>query len=429
MAETVVVEERVYLYKRTDSKKWWMRYRLEAGNWARETTKEENFEAAKEVAFEAYRDVQYLKKKGVKFQVKGKKVIKFTDVLDAYIQKLKEDNAAGVGKAIYKTYIGVAENWLEPFFRGKALHEVDEDLIDHFEDSRRKKLGREPAKSTINSHNCVLRAIFQHARRKKYILVQDIPVFTAKNKGVKAENRARFMDQEIENLRRFMLKWYREDGQFITKYKRELLYYYVQFLLASGVRPGEETAHIKWKHVDVNWLNTYDKKNYVRIEMPNRKTNKSGYILLPLESQGFLSQLKALTKQGDDEDLIFCMPDGKAPIGFSQMFATCLEEADLRYNKIDQGRSLYSLRYYYATNRILKEKVDWVVLADQMGTSVSMLERFYVELKKEMEAGQLALSHNILDLNKITQDINTVDLSDVDEGTKAKILELLKASK
>ena len=54
-----------------------------------------------------------------------------------------------------------------------------------------------------------------------------------------------------------------------------------------------------------------------------------------------------------------------------------------------KARSLYSLRHYYATQRIL-EGVSFGQLANQMGTSVSMIERHYSHLKPLMIAEQLA---------------------------------------
>ena len=84
------------------------------------------------------------------------------------------------------------------------------------------------------------------------------------------------------------------------------------------------------------------------------------------------------------------MRDGTQPYNLVNSFADCLEACDLsKSDKDGKDRSLYSLRHYYATQRIL-EGVSFGQLANQMGTSVLMIERHYSHLKPLMIAEQLA---------------------------------------
>ena len=41
------------------------------------------------------------------------------------------------------------------------------------------------------------------------------------------------------------------------------------------------------------------------------------------------------------------------------------------------NRSLYSLRHYYATRKIRDDEISVYLLAQQMGTSVKMIEQYY----------------------------------------------------
>jgi integrase len=57
-----------------------------------------------------------------------------------------------------------------------------------------------------------------------------------------------------------------------------------------------------------------------------------------------------------------------------------------------QNRTLYSLRYTYATFALLNDGMDIHALAVQMGTSIGMIERHYSHLtprlKKDMLTGK-----------------------------------------
>jgi hypothetical protein len=78
------------------------------------------------------------------------------------------------------------------------------------------------------------------------------------------------------------------------------------------------------------------------------------------------------------------------PYNLIHTFADCLIAAGRsKGDKDGRDRSLYSLRHYYATQRIL-EGVSFGQLANQMGTSVLMIERHYSHLKPLMIAEQLA---------------------------------------
>ena len=109
-----------------------------------------------------------------------------------------------------------------------------------------------------------------------------------------------------------------------------------------------------------------------------------------LNVKGWLEELKELTGRTDKEDLLFCMPDGSPMKDFPHMFQLLLEQADMRYNAAGQPRVLYSLRHMYATMRVRKG-LSYHVLADQMGTSVEMIERHYSHVKNEEYAVPLAI--------------------------------------
>ena len=62
--------------------------------------------------------------------------------------------------------------------------------------------------------------------------------------------------------------------------------------------------------------------------------------------------------------------------------------AELGYDHLGRQRDAYSLRHYYATQRLLS-RVSVYTLAENMGTSVAMIEKHYGHLKPELAADEL----------------------------------------
>ena len=88
---------------------------------------------------------------------------------------------------------------------------------------------------------------------------------------------------------------------------------------------------------------------------------------------------------------VLSLPDG-TPIKndyFRQLFRKALEECGLLFDEIDRQRSLYSCRHTYATDQLLYQKVSVYTLAEQMGTSVLMIERHYGHLTPEQAVDEL----------------------------------------
>ena len=80
--------------------------------------------------------------------------------------------------------------------------------------------------------------------------------------------------------------------------------------------------------------------------------------------------------------------EGKPIRSFRKGFDSMLDYCDLTYDTNGNKRSLYSLRHFYATQR-LSEEVSPFLLARQMGTSVEMLERFYGHVVTSLVAKEI----------------------------------------
>jgi hypothetical protein len=87
---------------------------------------------------------------------------------------------------------------------------------------------------------------------------------------------------------------------------------------------------------------------------------------------------------------LFRLSDGSVPDNWNKPFRQWLEDSELLNCPVTgKERSLYSLRHYYATQRLL-EGIPIHDLAEQMGTSVLMITKHYSHLTPLMKAKQFA---------------------------------------
>ena len=103
-------------------------------------------------------------------------------------------------QAIYRTYFGLLSRWVQPYFNKFQLKDIGAQTLVDYYDWFEKKLGRRPAKSTINHHNTVIRAVFDRAANDKIINRGDIPKITIKGHGRANNRRPHFDIEEVERM-------------------------------------------------------------------------------------------------------------------------------------------------------------------------------------------------------------------------------------
>jgi hypothetical protein len=97
----------------------------------------------------------------------------------------------------------------------------------------------------------------------------------------------------------------------------------------------------------------------------------------PASVAGYIERIRAIAKVKGPDDNVFTSHSGKpAKTLYNNIIEEMLEYAKLRLGPSGIPRSTYSFRHTYATFR-LSEGVDVYFLAQQMGTSVKMIEDHY----------------------------------------------------
>ena len=119
-----ILENKVTLYNRGGGSIWHARIKLKTGEWWRFSTKQTDFEEAKEVALKEYYTTDYKHKHNL-----PKNTRKFKSVANYSIKRMEDELAHGGGKSVFKDYIRVINDYLIPFFGKYDIASISMELL------------------------------------------------------------------------------------------------------------------------------------------------------------------------------------------------------------------------------------------------------------------------------------------------------------
>ena len=390
--ETVVVKpELIRLVRRGDSKKWQVHYKLDAlKTWFRRSTNTADVKEATRIA-------ERLWMKATFDQEDGRPVIsrRFKPVAEVVLRRLDAEILAATAKPSARDYVSAIRLYLIPFYGNYNIDGIKPAVISEFHVWRRERVGRELSGSAQNNHNAALNLIFDEAIERGYLTEYARPA--TKNTGADSDRRAEFSHEELEAMMLHAPKFIADGRTARTKMIRELLAIYVPFMAATGMRAGTEAEFLEWRHIDVE---VRDGQPVLHFRLQRGKLGARNFVAhnscwLLLERLRQLSP--GLVSMTLDEVLkkrlphrLFRLSDGSVPDNWNKPFRQWLEGASLLNCPVTgKERSLYSLRHYYATQRLL-EGIPIHDLSQQMGTSVLMITKHYSHLTSLMKAKQFA---------------------------------------
>ena len=390
--ETVVVKpELIRLVRRGDSKKWQAHYKLDAlKTWFRRSTNTADVKEATRIA-------ERLWMKATFDQEDGRPVIsrRFKPVAEVVLRRLDAEILAATAKPSARDYVSAIRLYLIPFYGNYNIDGIKPAVISEFHVWRRERVGRELSGSAQNNHNAALNLIFDEAIERGYLTEYARPA--TKNTGADSDRRAEFSHEELEAMMIHAPKFIADGRTARTKMIRELLAIYVPFMAATGMRAGTEAEFLEWRHIDVE---VRDGQPVLHFRLQRGKLGARNFVAhnscwLLLERLRQLSP--GLVSMTLDEVLkkrlphrLFRLSDGSVPDNWNKPFRQWLEGASLLNCPVTgKERSLYSLRHYYATQRLL-EGIPIHDLSQQMGTSVLMITKHYSHLTSLMKAKQFA---------------------------------------
>ena len=367
----------IYLYKRSDYKKptWLCRIKIPGSKgFINRSTGTGDEHRAFKFADDLYN--QLLVKSLSGDPVVGKRI---GPAIDAYIKRFESQSSR---QSIH--YKLLLMKRVKPFLGRKVFEDLStatiSQLIDYLIENTAK---RSLSPNTVKRIHSDLKHFLNWCHDEGHLAA--MPKFP-KIAGNQAR-RPHFNAAEWRKLVEAMFPYVKDSPKNVRRY-RHLLMLYIIVLAETGIRVGE-ARNLKWR--DLRPINNSTNPDVANIAlMVKGKTGIREVVASgPRVREAFGDALKIRKKDLHDEksdiygkddvpldSFIFCDKKGQSIGSFKKSFATFIDAIGLTTDTFGQRRTLYSLRHTYATTRI-EAGVNHYALAQNMGTSVGMIERFY----------------------------------------------------
>jgi len=208
----------------------------------------------------------------------------------------------------------------------------------------------------------------------------------------KSGRRDEFSPQEYRKITRTLnTKKYLDVKHPYLSNRRYFIKYVFLVLCNTGMRTGEITK-MKWKHLGEQYEyddeNTGETKETIEIYIPkeNTKQKKQRYVVIYGDGWKYLQEVKKFSKYTKPNDYVFPKYDGNKWTLNERVFDNLMKDSGV--DKTERKLTWTSTRHFYGTKRI-EEGVDVYLLAEQMGTGITMIERHYGHRKIKSQTSKL----------------------------------------
>jgi integrase len=361
------------IFRRADvqHRNWYCRIKLpKADRYKTVSLKTASASDAREIAFDKYSELRYAIKMGVPIFNRA-----FSEVAKEYIAEQARRAARGeISLERVKKIQSVVNAQLNPYVGSTQVHLVGQESWDSYPAWRRETgIGRFRNKivsdSTIRYEMSIFGATMNFAARKKYISAAD--KFAGRPK-LKTMRRDEFNLEEYRKLHTVGRAWIGKATKPSSIWYRTMAYNFVLIMCNTGMRPSE-AKNLRWR--DIMPAKDRDGREIVVVFVQGK--GKSRKLVAPQSVGDYLERIRSTAKATKPDDSVFTTSTGEsAKTLYKNMIDDLLTQASLRDGSNGVPRSTYCFRHTYATFR-LSEGVDVYFLAEQMGTSVKMIEDHY----------------------------------------------------
>ncbi|NQE61926.1 site-specific integrase [Caulobacter sp. RHG1] len=237
-------------------------------------------------------------------------------------------------------------------------------------DAGEKRMVSFVSDSTIRFEMSIFGAVMGHAIKKRYAPMTQR--FEERPK-LKIMRRDEFTREEYRALHTFARdKWVKAATRETSRWYRTVAYNFVLIMCNTGMRPSE-AKNLRWRDI----MPATDKDGREIVVLFVQGKGKSRQLVAPKSVGDYLDRIREISAATGADDRVFTTIDGNpAKSLYQALIEDLLTEAKLRNGASGLPRSTYCFRHTYATFR-LSEGVDVYFLAEQMGTSVKMIEDHY----------------------------------------------------
>jgi integrase len=363
---------------------WYCRVKLpKADRYKTISLKTPDLTAARDRAFDHDADVRFRLKHDVPVFNRP-----FRDVAKEYLAVQQERAAHGeISAERPKKIKAVIDGSLDGYIGATQVHLVGLETWEGYPAYRRAHgEGRYRDKvisdNTIRFEMSILRSVMSYAVKKRYAPAS--LRFESKPK-LKVMRRDEFSIEEYRHLHTTARRWVKEASRPSSLWYRTVAYAFVLIMCNTGMRPSE-AKNLRWG--DIAPAKDRDGKDIVILFVQGK--GKSRKLVAPASVAEYFDRIRAIARtpskttagavivgKPDINDPVFTTHTGApAKTLYQNMIEDLLVRAKLREGVNGIPRSTYCFRHTYATLR-LSEGVDVYFLAEQMGTSVKMIEDHY----------------------------------------------------
>jgi integrase len=361
------------IFRRQDvqHRNWYCRVKLpKVDRYKTVSLKTEDIQAARDKAFDHDADIRFRLKHDVpvfnrSFEHVGKEYVALQETRAAR-GEISEDRP--------RKLLTVIDGPLQRYVGTTQVHLIGQDSWEGYPAWRRENgTGRyrdgRISDSTIRFEMSIFQAAMNYAVGKRYIPASQR--FENKPK-LKTMRRDEFTLEEYRKLHTVGRAWVAKASKPSSVWYRTVAYNFILIMCNTGMRPSE-AKNLRWR--DVKPAKDREGREIVVLFVQGK--GKSRYLVAPKSVSDYLERIRSIAKAKEPDDRVFTTITGQPALTlYKVMIEDVLVAASLRDGGNGVPRSTYCFRHTYATFR-LSEGVDVYFLAEQMGTSVKMIEDHY----------------------------------------------------
>lgn len=360
------------IFHRTDveHRNWYCRMKLpQADRYKTVSLKTADKNAARELAFEQDADMRFRIKHDVPVFNRP-----FSQIADEYI--LVQERRAKTGEITdgrVRKVKSVTRTHLDKYVGSTQIHLVGQDRWDGYPTWRRenstKSLREHVSDATISFEMAIFSGIMTYAASKQYI--KESQRFKSRP-ALKKMRRDEFTVEEYRKLHSAARAWIGKATKPSSVWYRTVAYNFILIMCNTGMRPSE-AKNLRWR--DISKAKDREGRDMVVLFVQGK--GKSRQLVAPSSVGDYLDRVRAISKATAPDDAVFTTITGTPNKSlYDAMLSDLLKQTGLLMGASGIPRSIYCFRHTYATFR-LSEGIDVYFLAEQMGTSVQMIEEHY----------------------------------------------------